>query len=81
VNSGIYSTPVAADIDGDGKIEMVVGSSSTLGGSTGALFAWRFPNSVAKPDNLPWPEFRHDARNTGVYLSDRIFSNGFEATP
>lgn len=77
-NSAIYSTPVAADLDGDGKIEVLVGSASTLGGQKGALFAWRFPTSVAKPDNMPWPQFRHDARNTGVYLPDRIFRNGFD---
>ena len=72
-NSGIFSTPTAADIDGDGKIEVVVGSSSTLGGTTGALFAWRFPNSVASAKNMPWPQFRHDALNTGVYTGDLIF--------
>lgn len=77
-NSGVFSTPTAADLDGDGKIELVVGSASTLGGPTGALFAWRFPSSVAKPDNMPWTQFRHDARNTGVYLTDSIFKNGFE---
>lgn len=76
-NSGIFSTPTAADIDGDGKIEIVVGSASTLGGPTGALFAWKFPNSIATPKNMPWTQFRHDARNTGVYLGDLIFRNGF----
>lgn len=78
VNSGVYSTPAAADIDGDGKIEVVVGSSSTLGGPKGALFAWKFPNSSATPASLPWPQFRHDALNTGVYVGDRIFRNGFD---
>jgi hypothetical protein len=77
-NSAVSSTPTAADIDGDGKIELVVGSASTLGGSTGALFAWSFPNSVATPANMPWPQFRGDVRNTGVYPPDRIFKNGFE---
>jgi hypothetical protein len=76
---GIYSTPTAADIDGDGKIELIVGGASSNG--IGALYAWRFPGSIAKPGNMPWPQFRHDARNTGVYLADSIFKNGFEATP
>lgn len=77
-NSGIFSTPTAADIDGDGRIELVVGSASTLGGSVGALFAWTFPDSVANASNMPWSQFRHDARNTGVYQGDGIFSDGFE---
>jgi hypothetical protein len=77
-NSAIHGTPTAADMDGDGKIEMVVGSASTLGGPTGALFAWRFPASVASPANLPWAQFHHDARNTGVYQADVIFKNGFD---
>lgn len=77
-NSGIFSTPTAADIDGDGKIELVAGSASTLGGATGALFAWKFPSSIATAANMPWGQFRHDIRNTGVYVGDAIFSDGFE---
>jgi len=80
-NSGIFSTPTAADIDGDGSIEVVVGSASTLGGPKGALYAWKFANSVASPKNMPWPQFRHDAMNTGVYIGDVIFRNGFDALP
>lgn len=79
--SAVNSSPTAADLDGDGKIEVIVGSASTLGGPTGALFVWKFPNSVATPDNMPWTQFRADARNTGVYTPDRIFRNGFETTP
>lgn len=80
-NSGIFSTPAAADIDGDGKIEVVAGSASTLGGPKGALFAWKFPSSVANAKSLPWPQFRHDASNTGVYVGDLIFRNGFDPAP
>lgn len=79
VGGGIYSTPTAADLNGDGKIELVVGSQTPSG--AGGLYAWRFPNSVAKPDNMPWTQFRANARNTGVYTPDRIFRNGFETTP
>lgn len=76
--SSVNSSPTAADLDGDGKIELIVGSASTLGGPTGALFAWKFPNSLAIPTNMPWPQFRHDAQNTGVYVTDLIFKNGFD---
>ncbi|MBX3700265.1 MAG: VCBS repeat-containing protein [Dokdonella sp.] len=77
--SAFFSTPTAADLHGDGKIVLVVAGASSNG--IGALYAWKFPNSVATPANMPWPQFRHDAMNTGVYLGDVIFRNGFEATP
>jgi len=72
-----FSTPTAADLHGDGKIVLIVGGASG-GGTTGALYAWKFPNSAATPANMPWPEFRHDARNTGVHITDSIFDNGFD---
>lgn len=74
--SAFYSTPTAADLLGDGKIVLVVGGAS--GNGIGALYAWKFPNSVANAKNMPWPQFRHDALNTGVYVGDRIFRNGFD---
>jgi hypothetical protein len=79
VEAGAFSTPTAADLFGDGHIEVVVGSA--VPGSNpaiGALYAWRFQNSVATAKNMPWPEFRHDALNTGVYVGDSIFKNGFD---
>ncbi len=79
---GAFGTPVAADLFGDGRISLVVGS--TAPGSNparGALYAWKFPNSIASERNMPWPEFRHDMRNNGVYIGDTIFRNGFDAAP
>ncbi len=77
VPTGAYNTPTAADLFGDGKIELVVGAAAS-GSNPGALYAWRFASSSATPKNMPWPEFRHDLRNTGVYTSDSIFKNGFD---
>lgn len=76
-SSSLYNTPTAADLFGDGKIELIAAGASSPGG-IGALNAWRFPNSSATPKNMPWPEFRHDALNTGVYTGDSIFKNGFD---
>jgi len=69
------STPTASDLMGDGRIVLVVGGASSSG--IGALYAWKFANSVASAKNMPWPQFRHDALNTGVYSGDLIFRNGF----
>lgn len=71
-----FSTPTATDLLGDGRIVLVVGGASSNG--IGALYAWKFPSSVATAKNMPWSQFRHDERNTGVYGSDRIFSDGFD---
>jgi hypothetical protein len=77
--AGINSTPTAADLVGDGHIELIVGSAGPYPSSSpGGLTAWQFPNSVAIPDNMPWPQFRANALNTGVYTPDLIFKNGFD---
>jgi hypothetical protein len=74
---GAFNTPTAADLLGDGHIALVVGAAAS-GSNPGALYAWKFPNSVANAKNMPWPQFRHDALNTGVYSGDLIFKNGFD---
>ncbi|WP_379988881.1 FG-GAP repeat domain-containing protein [Dokdonella soli] len=77
-NYSIFSTPTAADLFGDGHIELVVGSASNSTAQFGALYVWTFPNSKATLANMPWTQFRSDARNTGVYFQDLIFRNGFD---
>ncbi|MBN8726555.1 MAG: VCBS repeat-containing protein [Xanthomonadales bacterium] len=76
--SAIHSTPTVADLYGDGRISLVVGSRSTSG--LGALYVWTFAGTSATLANLPWPEFRHDARNTGVHRGEVIFRNGFQTS-
>ena len=77
VPTGAYNTPTIADLLGDGHLSLVVGATAS-GSNPGALYAWKFPNSVASAKNMPWPQFRHDALNTGVYVGDLIFRNGFD---
>lgn len=81
-SNGFHSTAVAADLDGDGHIEIIgTGTNSSVPGFTGqyaTIYAWTFPTSVASVDNMPWPAFRHDARNTGVYVTDHLLKDGFE---
>lgn len=75
--TGAFNTPTAADLRGNGHIALIVGAAAA-GNAPGALYAWEFPNSVASAKNMPWPQFRHDALNTGVYSGDLIFRNGFD---
>ena len=73
------STPVAVDLDNSGQISIVVAGNhkDTAGKIWGALNAWKFPGT-ASSGALPWPQYRHDSRNTGFYLPDVIFKAGFE---
>ncbi|MEO7936721.1 MAG: VCBS repeat-containing protein [Dokdonella sp.] len=81
-SNAFFNSPAAADIDGNGKIELVAaGTNSSVPGHSGSyvtVYAWTFSASNATPENLQWPMFRHDAINSGVYSEDRIFRNGFE---
>jgi hypothetical protein len=57
----VRGAPAVADIDRDGKTEIV------LSGWDRNLYIWDYdfpfqPNGVA-----PWPQFHHDARRTGFY--------------
>ena len=54
------SSPALGDIDGDGDIEVVVGSQC------GKVYAWDCSGTY-DPDNIEWGMFRHDARHTGLY--------------
>ena len=53
----IISTPAVGDVDGDGKLEVAVGTRD------GWLYLW---HTEGKSDGIiEWESFHHDARNTG----------------
>ncbi|MCA9621792.1 MAG: VCBS repeat-containing protein, partial [Myxococcales bacterium] len=55
----IIPTPAIGDMDGDGKLEVAVGTRN------GWLYIW---HSEGKVDGqVLWPSFHHDNRNTGNY--------------
>jgi hypothetical protein len=84
-SDGIFSSAAIADLDGNGKLEVVgSGTNSNVPGQSGAfvtVYAWTFNNSVADPRQMDWPMFRRDAINSGVYRPDGIFASGFDPTP
>jgi hypothetical protein len=57
LGEGILHAPAAGDIDGDGRIEVVVV------GMTGRLAAF----DLSAPDPGPWPQVQADSRNSGSY--------------
>ena len=58
---GVTGAPSLADLDGDGKIEIV---AATV---TGKVYVWNAPGQ-ALPGRLPWPMARHDLQRTGRYI-------------
>ncbi len=57
LGEGIVSTPAAGDINGDGRMELVVM------GRSGLLAAW----SLGSPIPGGWPQQESDSRNSGCY--------------
>ncbi|MEW6554647.1 MAG: S8 family serine peptidase [Actinomycetota bacterium] len=55
-------TPAVADFDGDGSREVVIGTRE------GWLFIWKTPSLGG--DAADWPQYGHDAWNTGCLGSD-----------
>ncbi|RKX68836.1 hypothetical protein DRP53_09890, partial [candidate division WOR-3 bacterium] len=57
----IASSPLIADIDGDGKLEIVATSTDH--------FVYRWERGGSYYSLIEWGKFHHDNFNTGVYLS------------
>lgn len=53
--------PVVADVTGDGRLDLLVGTQVQ-----GRLFAWSLEGSSA-PGSAPWPRPGYDAANQGLY--------------
>jgi len=61
----LAASPAVGDVDGDGKLEVVINSRE------GLLFVWdtKGPVKVQGRSALQWPKYHHDLRNSGNYDS------------
>jgi len=74
----INSSPALADIDGDGDVELIVGSSRYYDGTGGQLHVWDLTGRPNK-NGYQWSGFRHDSCHTG-YVED-VTSPSFIIVP
>jgi uncharacterized repeat protein (TIGR01451 family) len=58
---GVRAAPTLADLDGDGKLEILAATRS------GQIFVWN-TSTPYNPASLPWPTGRHDLRRSATYI-------------
>lgn len=61
--ASISATPLAVDLDGDGKVELAVGSDS------GTFYVWKMPGPAS---GIKWPCAYHDACHTGLIQESEL---------
>ena len=66
VSNGVCecNTPAVADIDLDGKLEVVRAAGTYLDGGRAVIYVWE---SGAAPTDSPWPMFRADPMHDATY--------------
>jgi hypothetical protein len=57
------ATPVVADVDGDGKLELITGGGdgTNADGGNGMVYIWKLPNSTTSDAAQAWPMFKRTA--------------------
>lgn len=60
----LESSTLVDDLDGDGKLEIVIGGANSQG-TQGVVYIWEMEGRHT--DTLPWPVFHHDTARTGYH--------------
>ncbi len=62
------ATPTIADVDADGKLELIVGGgeNTTPNGGNAMVYIWEFPNSRASDSLKDWPTFKRTADRASI---------------
>ena len=63
---GFQSSPAIADVDGDGRLDVVAAGTRTDG--AGVVYRWALP-ATAKLGALGWHQFHKDGRRSGSWTS------------
>ncbi len=76
----VGGTPTVADIDGNGRLDVIVGSANSAY-TAGRLYVWELP-AAALPGSSPWPMFRQGPTRTGrLSLTAPSATSFFTLTP
>jgi subtilisin family serine protease len=75
----INSSPALDDIDGDGDVELMIGSCRYWDGSGGQLNVWDLASHFDK-DNMQWSQFRQNSCHTGMVENKSIIASVDENT-
>jgi len=63
VDYTLSATPAVADVDRDGKLELIAAAGNTSG--AGIVYVWKLPDSSTASSTVGWPLFKHDSARTG----------------
>ena len=67
----LSALPAIADVDNDGKLELVAGGG-TSGGTNAALYVWELSDSTTAAGASDWPMLKHDVARSGIVPATRL---------
>ena len=66
----LSALPAIADVDNDGKLELVAGGAAS-GGTNAAVYVWELPDSTTAVGTSGWPMLKRDAARSGIVPATR----------